>query len=542
MFSRLVQRWSDFFKPTRSPLLLSIVVVVFNMRREAPRTLFSLSPAYQQGVDGASYEVIVVENGSPDPLAAEEIAQFGPNFRYLWIDNASPSPVRAINRGVTLSQAPFVGIMIDGARIATPGIVRLALHSLQRFERAIVGTVGFHLGPDTQMYSLRHGYDRTVEDELLASIAWQSNGYRLFEISSQAGSSPLNWLGTINESNLIFLSRASFEELGGYDEGFASPGGGIANLDFYRRACDLTHSTLITLLGEATFHQVHGGAITNQPAEELPQRLQAYGEEYQRIRGRIFERPTRSALLLGYPQPQIMPWLRKACDFAARSNPLSASSPSTMLTNNSSGERAEDTPALQFSLLTLLGLSEDDYLLELMSGPRPVSPLLITYLQPGHYCAVKFTDQPSCEEIVAPLGMELTKLRQPRFARNDDFNLNLFGADTGFNFILASSLFSYAGLAQIRRCLTSARQVLKPSGLLLAAFDERAMDKAEEGWIYPRMNYYRWITLAELCSELGLHCRKLDWPYSGRTWFVVAINLEYLENLCLDKIMSRNDT
>ncbi len=34
---------------------LTIVVVVHNMQREAPRTLFSLSPQYQEGVTADDY-------------------------------------------------------------------------------------------------------------------------------------------------------------------------------------------------------------------------------------------------------------------------------------------------------------------------------------------------------------------------------------------------------------------------------------------------------------------------------------------------------
>ncbi len=46
---------------------LSVIVVFYNMAREAPRTLRSLSRSYQQGIDDLSYEVIVVDNGSsPD--------------------------------------------------------------------------------------------------------------------------------------------------------------------------------------------------------------------------------------------------------------------------------------------------------------------------------------------------------------------------------------------------------------------------------------------------------------------------------------------
>ena len=45
---------------------LSVVVVFYNMRREAARTLQSLSRSYQEELDDIDYEVIVVENGSDE--------------------------------------------------------------------------------------------------------------------------------------------------------------------------------------------------------------------------------------------------------------------------------------------------------------------------------------------------------------------------------------------------------------------------------------------------------------------------------------------
>ncbi len=52
---------------------LSVVVVFYNMRREAQRSLHALSRAYQQSIDGLDYEVIVIENGSaPDQVLGEE--------------------------------------------------------------------------------------------------------------------------------------------------------------------------------------------------------------------------------------------------------------------------------------------------------------------------------------------------------------------------------------------------------------------------------------------------------------------------------------
>ncbi len=81
---------------------LSVVVVFYNMRREAQRTLHSLSRSYQEGIEGLDYEVIVVENGSdPDQRVDEELVRsFGPQFRFIDMGpDAPPSPVFALNRG-----------------------------------------------------------------------------------------------------------------------------------------------------------------------------------------------------------------------------------------------------------------------------------------------------------------------------------------------------------------------------------------------------------------------------------------------------------
>ncbi|MEM8994923.1 MAG: glycosyltransferase family A protein, partial [Acidobacteriota bacterium] len=82
---------------------LSVVVVVYDMPEVALRTLHSLSPSYQRGVGASDYEVIVVENGSARPLDPGRVAAFGGGFRYLSIEDASPSPAAALNRGVELA-------------------------------------------------------------------------------------------------------------------------------------------------------------------------------------------------------------------------------------------------------------------------------------------------------------------------------------------------------------------------------------------------------------------------------------------------------
>ena len=64
------------------PVRLTVVVNFYNMAREAPRTLHTLTPAYQR-VDGDTYEVIAIDNGSSDPLDPAMVASFGANFRQV---------------------------------------------------------------------------------------------------------------------------------------------------------------------------------------------------------------------------------------------------------------------------------------------------------------------------------------------------------------------------------------------------------------------------------------------------------------------------
>lgn len=286
---------------------LSVVVVVHDMAREAPRTIHSLTSGYQDGLDENAYEVLVMDNGS-DPDTAEMVrSACGPNMAYHRVVDAGPSPVPAINEGIARSRGQHVGLFIDGARMASPGLLRMALMGLSLHARAIVSTLAWHLGPKPQMESVAEGYDAATEDALLASIGWPSDGYDLFTVSSLAGSSSGGFFLPMAESNALFMPRQLIDELGGFDVAFTRPGGGIANLDLYERACALADTTLVTLLGEGTFHQVHGGVATNVP-EGSAYVKQAFAD-YRALRGRDFQRPRRKAVYLGTLPGQVLPFM-----------------------------------------------------------------------------------------------------------------------------------------------------------------------------------------------------------------------------------------
>ena len=285
--------------PARLPL--SVIVISHNMGRELPRTVRTLSPAMQRGVGVDDYEIIVIDNGSqapPDRLALRAIA---PNLSVHRMEGAKPSPVAAINRGLELARGELVGVCIDGARMVSPGMLNTAMRAARLHARPVIGTLSFHLGPKMQTESMLEGYDQRQEDLLLSQTRWEEDGYSLFDISVFAGSSRDGWFVTPNETNALFLAKPHWLELGGFDARFNSPGGGLANLDMWRRACDDVSGELIMLLGEATFHQFHGGVATNSVVSPWA----AFHEEYVALRAMPYRKSKRQARFYGSIHPRM---------------------------------------------------------------------------------------------------------------------------------------------------------------------------------------------------------------------------------------------
>ena len=265
---------------------LSIVVIFHNMRREARRTLYSLGAQYQTDVNASDYEVIAIDNGSAQPLNHEEVEGYGPNFRYHYFETDSVSPVDAVNAGAGMATGTHVAVIVDGARMATPGLVWGTLKGLQLFPEPFVCSLSWHLGPDIQGMSMQAGYNQAEEDQLLSSIKWPEEGYKLFEISTIAPSSKRGFLGEVPpECSWFAMPRTSFLKIGGFDPRFRSPGGGFVNHEFRDRALAAPDVRPVVLLGEGVFHQFHGGICTNVKTQELPKTLELFNEERQEISG-----------------------------------------------------------------------------------------------------------------------------------------------------------------------------------------------------------------------------------------------------------------
>ncbi|MDA9983053.1 glycosyltransferase family 2 protein [Gammaproteobacteria bacterium] len=267
---------------------LSIVIATYNMQREAPRTLMSVLPPCQREVQNIDYEVIVIDNGSVEPLDLSCVDSANVPVKVIRVSpsNAHLSPIVSINNTVALhARGEWLLICIDGARFFSPYLIRRTVDTLKLYPNAFTFVESRHLGHETQMKASAKGYDQKVEDELINSVDWRSNLDALWDIRGWAGAHDEKNHIFQNESNAIGLSCNLWNELGGYHLGFQRPGGGLCNLEFFERAVTRDRGLNVLLYGETTFHQFHGGAATGSTTyfrDSLAEHEEVKGHAYLR--------------------------------------------------------------------------------------------------------------------------------------------------------------------------------------------------------------------------------------------------------------------
>jgi len=281
--------------PVGDKVTLSVIVNFYNMQREAERTLTSLGRDYQRGADDLSYEVLCIDNGSNPPLDPGWIASFGPQFRLIRPKRLLASPCAALNEAALQARGEYLAVMIDGAHLLTPGVFQEAMCAWREHSDAVIALRHWFVGGDQRWLAMA-GYTREQENRLFERIRWPANGYDLFRIGAPIGENPEPWFDGLSESNCLMLPTALYDRIGGFDEAFEQAGGGFANLDLWRRASDAASGPLVSLLGEASFHQFHDGTTTNVDDARKDLRVRAYANAYRTLRGEDFAGVHRSRL------------------------------------------------------------------------------------------------------------------------------------------------------------------------------------------------------------------------------------------------------
>ena len=100
-----------------------------------------------------------------------------------------------------------------------------------------------------------------------------------------------------------FCGNHFYDEVCGYDERFDIPGGGFVNLDFLNRLVQAPDIDYFLIVGEATFHQFHGGVTTSRhvqlPEEDGETTYSKYNRQYEKLRGCRYSTPSKRPKLFG---------------------------------------------------------------------------------------------------------------------------------------------------------------------------------------------------------------------------------------------------
>lgn len=176
--------------------------------------------------------------------------------------------------------------------------------------------------------------------------------------------------------------------------------------------------------------------------------------------------------------------------------------------------------ATQFNLLTLLGLREHHFLLDIGCGSLRSGKLFIPYLLQGNYYGIEPNEVLIKQGIKQELCQELIDLKKPSFSNDSNFTLTTF--NESFDFILAQSIFSHASQAQIKRCFSEAKKVMKKNCIFAATFVKGEENYTGDEWVYPGVTTYTLERMKELAESEGLTCQPIDWPHPNlQSWMLI---------------------
>lgn len=184
-------------------------------------------------------------------------------------------------------------------------------------------------------------------------------------------------------------------------------------------------------------------------------------------------------------------------------------------------EEYDVSAAVQFNLLTFLGLRENHNLLDIGCGALRGGRLFIIYLLPEHYFGIEPEEWLIERAIISEIGKDLISLKKPSFNHDSDFRCELFNRK--FDYLLAQGVFTHAPEWQIRNCMLAARQCMKSDSLFVASYNEDVRNYTGDDWRYPGITTFTSSRMKEMASDADLNCLPIDWPHPhGHKWIVLC--------------------
>lgn len=185
--------------------------------------------------------------------------------------------------------------------------------------------------------------------------------------------------------------------------------------------------------------------------------------------------------------------------------------------------------AMQFNLLTFLGLREFHTLLDIGCGSLRGGRLFIVYLRPGHYFGIE--PEPWLVErgIDKEIGRDLIELKSPSFSYDSEFACNLLNRQ--FDYILAQGVFVHAPEWQVRNCISEAAKCMKSTSIFAATYMQGDQNYTGSEWLYPETSTYTPTRMAEIASSADLRCVPIAWPHPRGARWILLSNLENEDNV-----------
>ena len=83
---------------------------------------------------------------------------------------------------------------------------------------------------------------------------------------------------------------------------------------------ELPETTLVTLLGEGSFHQFHGGITTGTKGAERLKAMQDHFNQYTEIRGEPYKPPLKRSLYLGVLPDSALKFVRHSASVVMKNH------------------------------------------------------------------------------------------------------------------------------------------------------------------------------------------------------------------------------
>lgn len=232
---------------------LSIIIPTFNQAWELEKTLYSLSR--QIGMEYKDYEILLM-NLNPDDLytysVAGSYAAKCKNLRLIQIHDEKVNTIKNSTFGLNLGSRQYAKgeillLVVDPARIPTPGVVRKTRDCFERFGNEIVTTtIPYHF----LKHSNTPGFTVKECREAFMKTRWQKDIYCLMDYAADTN---ISISGVPNESTWLGVSRDNFLKIGGHNEKIFNIWSEF-NLDLWRRLTRSKPKDNLQIVGQANDH------------------------------------------------------------------------------------------------------------------------------------------------------------------------------------------------------------------------------------------------------------------------------------------------